>query len=140
MKRFAYIILLLIVFSGCDKPRSIRHLTRAVNRSSQIEKENPIKQRNDYLISFTEAKDSTGNTHFIALYTLPKDTSLFFWNISLNMPEKLKFDGKLDSCTVNAFFFKTVTDTVKPPLFSHEYQFKRKQDGFYSITKKTINH
>ena len=96
--------------------------------------------KNEYLISFKEAKDSTGNTHFTALYTLPKDTSLFFWNISLNMPEKLKFDGKLDSCTVNAFFFKTVTDTVKPPLFSHEYQFKRKQDGFYSITKKTITH
>jgi hypothetical protein len=108
-------------------------LIRALNRSSQIENEKPIKPKNEYLISFMEAKDSTGNTVFTAFYTLPKDTNLFFLNLSYNMPEKLGFDGRVDSCVVNAFFFKTVADT-SDNKYAIQKLFEFKKDGqFYKI-------
>lgn len=136
MKKLIFIILPLIIFSACDNPKSIRHLIRALNRSSQIEKEKPAKTKIDYLISFTETKDATGNTVFTTLYTLPKDTNLFFLNLSHNMPEKLGFEGREDSCTVNAFFFKTVADTSgNKYAIQKSYEFKK--DGqFYKIERK----
>ncbi len=140
MKKLIYLILLLIIFAACDNPKSIRHLIRALNRSSQIEKEKPAKPKVDYLISSTETKDSTGHVIFTALYTLPKDTNLFFWNISLNMPEKLGFSGRIDSCIVKALFYNSISDTINQPLFEHIYFFKGKQDGFYNITKNNNTH
>lgn len=133
MKKLIYVILPLIIFSACDNPKSIRHLIRALNRSSQIENEKPIKPKNEYLISFMEAKDSTGNTVFTAFYTLPKDTNLFFLNLSYNMPEKLGFDGRVDSCTVNAFFFKSVADTANNNfVIAKSFEFI-KNGRFYKI-------
>ena len=61
MKKLIFIILPLIIFSACDNPKSIRHFIRSLNRLSQIEKEKPIKPKKEYLISFEEAKDSTGS-------------------------------------------------------------------------------
>lgn len=138
MKKLIYLILLLIIFSACDNPKSIRHLIRALNRSSQIEKEKPIKPKNEYLISFKEAKDSTGSTVFTALYTLPKDTNLFFLNLSYNMPVKLGFDGRVDSCTVNAFFFKSVADTIDNKFTLHKTFGFTKRGNFYSINNKQM--
>lgn len=133
MKKLIYVILLLIIFSACDNPKSIRHLIRALNRSSQIEKEKPAKTKIDYLISFTETKDATGHVIFTARYTLPKDTNMFFLNLSYNMPEKLGFGGRVDSCTVKAFFFKSVTDTTNNEFdFKKLFDFKKKGE-FYKI-------
>jgi hypothetical protein len=127
MKKLIYGILLITFFSACDNPKSIRHLIRALNRSSQIEKEKPTKPKVDYLISSTETKDTTGHVIFTALYTLPKDTNMFFLNLSYNMPEKLGFDGRVDSCTVKAFFFKSVTDTTNNEFdFKKLFDFKKK--------------
>ncbi len=140
MKKLSYLIVILVLFTACDNPKSLRYLFRAANRASQIDNDNPVKPKNDYLISFIEGKDTTGNVVFTALYTLPKDTNLFFWNISLNMPEKLGFNGRLDSCTVKTLFLKSVDDTANQPLFGHSYYFKRKPDGFYNITKQNITH
>lgn len=140
MKKLLLYILAITLFAACDNPKSSRHLFRAANRVSQTEKEEPAKSKNDYLISFTETIDTNGNKFFRALYTLPTDTSLFFWNISLNMPENLKFNGRLDSCTVYTLFYTSIADTINQPLFEHIYNFKSKQDGFYNISKKTITH
>src|SRR5690554_210648 len=133
MKKLIYLILLLIIFSACDNPKSIRHLIRALNRTTQIENEKPAKPKADYLISSTETKDSTGHVIFTALYTLPKDTNMFFLNLSYNMPEKLGFGGRVDSCTVKAFFFKSVTDTTNNEFdFKKLFDFKKKGE-FYKI-------
>lgn len=133
MKKLIYLILLLIIFSACDNPKSIRHLIRALNRTTQIENEKPAKPKVDYLISSTETKDSTGHVIFTALYTLPKDTNMFFLNLSYNMPEKLGFGGRVDSCTVKAFFFKSVTDTTNNEFdFKKLFDFKKKGE-FYKI-------
>jgi len=133
MKKLIFIILPLIIFSACDNPKSIRHFIRSLNRLSQIEKEKPIKPKKEYLISFEEAKDSTGSKVFSALYTLPKDTNMFFLNLSYNMPEKLGFDERLDSCTVKAFFFKSVTDTTNNE-FAIQKTFGFKKSGqFYKV-------
>ncbi|HNV52838.1 MAG TPA: hypothetical protein PLH91_00085 [Tenuifilaceae bacterium] len=132
-----FIILALLINSACDDSKSLRHIFRAANRASQIEKAKPEKSQNDYLISFTEAKDSTGSTVFTALYTLPNDTNMFFLNLSYNMPEKLGFDGRLDSCTVNAVFFKYASDTATGnAVYIHVYRFVRKLNGFYDISCK----
>lgn len=136
MKKLIYLILLLIIFSACDNPKSIRHLIRALNRTTQIENEKPAKPKVDYLISSTETKDSTGHVIFTALYTLPKDTNMFFLNLSYNMPEKLGFDGRVDSCTVNAYFFKNVADTANNELaIQKSFEFK-KSGQFYKIERK----
>jgi len=129
-------LLAVVIISSCDNPKSSRHLYRAANRASQIENEKPAKTKNDYLISFIETKDSTGNAVFTALYTLPKDTSLFFWNISLDMPEKLGFDGRLDTCTVNAFFFKSATDTTNNKFVIQKNFSFIKSEEFYRIKEK----
>lgn len=138
MKKLIYLILLLIIFAACDNPKSIRHLIRALNRTSQIENEKPAKPKVDYLISSTETKDSTGHVIFTALYTLPKDTNLFFLNLSYNMPEKLGFDGRVDSCTVNAFFFKSVADTIDNKFTLHKTFGFTKRGNFYSINNKQM--
>ncbi len=129
-----------MVFSACDNPKSLRHLFRAAKRANKIEKEKPSKPKNDYLISFSETKDSTGNTVFTALYTLPKDTNLFFLNLSYNMPEKLRFDGRVDSCTVKAFFFKSVTDTTNNNFAIQKTFGFKKSGNFYSINNKQTIH
>ena len=136
MKKLIYLILLLIIFSACDNTKSIRHLIRALNRTTQIENEKPAKPKVDYLISSTETKDSTGHVIFTTLYTLPKDTNMFFLNLSYNMPEKLGFDGRVDSCTVNAYFFKNVADTANNELaIQKSFEFK-KSGQFYKIERK----
>jgi hypothetical protein len=136
MKKLIYGILLITFFSACDNPKSIRHLIRALNRSSQIEKEKPTKPKVDYLISSTETKDSTGHVIFTALYTLPKDTNMFFLNLSYNMPENLRFEERVDSCTVNAFFFKSVADTTNNE-FAIQKSFEFTKSGqFYKKKRK----
>ena len=68
--------------------------------------------------------------------TLPKDTNLFFRNISLNMPEKLDFDGKVDSCMVHAYFFKSVVDTLNNSYsLKKNFAFFRNKE-FYRIKEK----
>jgi|SRR5690554_2985239 hypothetical protein len=138
MKKLIYLILLLIIFSACDNPKSIRHLIRALNRTTQIENEKPAKPKADYLISSTETKDSTGHVIFTALYTLPKDTNMFFLNLSYNMPEKLGFGGRVDSCTVKAFFFKSVADTIDNKFTLHKTFGFTKRGNFYSINNKQM--
>lgn len=123
----------MLFFIACDDSKSLRHLFRAANRASQIEKAKSEKTKNDYLISFTEAKDSTGSTVFTALYTLPNDTNMFFLNTSYNMPEKLGFDGRLDSCTVNAFFFKSAADTAHNMYVLKKSFLFYRNGGFYKI-------
>jgi len=133
MKTLNIAVVLLLVLSACDNPKSIRHLFRAANRASEIDEGKEKKSPKDYLISYEQAKDSAGNTVFTALYTLPKDTNMFFLNLSYNMPEKLGFDGKVDSCTVNAFFFKSVADTASNKFaISKSFGFKKK-GGFYKV-------
>jgi len=135
MKKFVIIILIVLAFISCDNPKSARHLFRAASRASQIEKKKENKIENDYLISYFKSKDSSNNIVFTALYTLPKDTSLFFLNISLNMPEKLRFEGNLDSCTVKSYFFKSIKDTTNKKLAIKKYFRFYKKNNFYRIIK-----
>jgi len=128
-----FIILVLLVNSACDNSKSLRHIFRGANRTSQIEKAKPKKSKNDYLISFTEAKDSNGSNVFTALYVLPKDTNMFFLNLSYNMPEKLGFEGTLDSCIVNTFFFKSVADTANNMYVLKKSFLFYKNGDFYKI-------
>ena len=136
MKRFIVIIFASVVFVSCDNPKALRHLFRATNRASQTEQNKQVKSKIDYLISFSHNLDSMGKTVFTANYTLPKDTNLFFRNISLNMPEKLGFDGKVDSCMVHAYFFKSVADTANINYsLKKSFAFFRNNE-FYRIKEK----
>ncbi|NJN27992.1 MAG: hypothetical protein HC819_19485 [Cyclobacteriaceae bacterium] len=133
MKTLKIAIVLLLVLSSCDNAKSIRHLLRAANRASEINEGEEKSRPKDYLIWYGQAKDSAGNNIFTALYTLPKDTNMFFLNLSYNMPEKLGFDGKVDSCTVNAFFFKSVADTAGNKFAIQKTFGFTKSGNFYSI-------
>jgi len=129
-----YILLVVLFFSACDNIKSIRYLVRAGHRASEIEGETTSTPKNNYLISFTETKGTNGNTVFNALYTLPQDTTLFFLNLSYNMPENLGFEGELDSCTVDALFFESMADTLNNKYaIKRSFNFK-KDGGFFKIT------
>lgn len=136
MKRFIVIIFASIGFVSCDNSKALRHLFRASKRANKIEQNEPVKTKKDYLITFSQDQDSLGNTVYKALYTLPKDTNMFFLNLSYNMPEKLGFDGRMDSCTVNAFFFKSVADTTNNKFVLEKSFAFTKNGQFYRIESK----
>jgi len=103
-------------------------------RAEQVEKNISQEPSKDNLISFRKETDAAGRIVFTAYYTMPADTSMFFLNLSYNMPEKLGFEGQMDSCTVNAYFFRSASDTGLTGMVLKRSFFFQKNDNFYNIS------
>ncbi len=133
MRKLFCFILILVLFTACDNPKSLRHLFRAANKVNRIEKNKYSNPSNSSLLSYSQTTDSLGNISFNAYYKLPQDTRQFFLNTSYNMPEKLNFEDNADTCTVNAFFFKSIADTVNNNYAIKKIFTFKKNDNFFDI-------
>jgi len=110
MKRIVILYFALLALTACDNPKAIRHLLRTAQHLLQIDATQKPKEVN-YLLG-TTSSEMNDTTVIFANYLLPGDTALFILNAIYIMPQQLGFEGKLEYCTVNAYFYHNQADTT----------------------------